>query len=282
MTSVLKFLGGLALAYGVVLALVFFFQARLVYFPMKGAYPGTPKVMGLAYERVNLPTEDGETLAAWWIPAPANANKGAVLLFHGNAGNIAHRLDYARMFFDLGYATLLVDYRGYGESSGTPSEAGTYRDAAASWAWLTQTRGVKPHDIVLFGESLGGGVATWLGAQHTQTPQMSPRALVLSSAFTSVPDLGAEVYPWLPVRWMSRIHYDNRANLARVRVPVLIAHSPQDEIIPYAHGQRLFAVASEPKAFVEMSGGHNEGFLFVRPAWIEALRAFLARYERKL
>lgn len=272
--SVWKVISTVAASYAAILGLVFLFQARLVYFPVKGNYGVSPQNMGLAFERVTVPTEDGEQLVAWWIPAPASAPaRGAVLVFHGNAGNIAHRLDYARMFYDMGYTTLLVDYRGYGESTGSPSEAGTYRDADASWTWLTQMRGLKASDIVLFGESLGGGIATWLAVKE------NPRALILASTFTSVPDLGAQVYPWLPVRWLSRIHYNNLANIAQIKVPLLIAHSPGDDIIPYAHGQRLFAAAREPKAFLELAGGHNEGFVFVREAWRKALRAFLARYE---
>jgi uncharacterized protein len=269
--GLLKLLLAVAAVYAALLALVFVFQSRLVYFPQKGGYAVTPQARGLAFERVSLRTEDGEQLAAWWIPAAGTA-RGSVLLFHGNAGNIAHRLDYAVMFSGMGYNTLLVDYRGYGESSGAPTEEGTYRDAAASWTWMTTTRGIKPADIVIFGESLGGGIATWLAARE------KPRALILASTFTSVPDMGAEVYPWLPVRWISRIHYDNLANLARIGVPLLIAHSPGDDIIPYAHGRRLYAAASEPKVFLELAGGHNEGFVFTREAWVKTLIAFLELY----
>lgn len=262
--------------YVAMLALVFWFQGKLIFFPLQELYSLTPQARGLAYEAVKLRSEDGEQLAAWWIPASASKPvQGTVLLFHGNAGNISHRSDYAAMFYGLGYNTFLVDYRGYGESTGKPSEAGTYRDATASWAWLTATRGIKAADIVIFGESLGGGIATWLAAKQ------APRALILSSTFTSVPDLGAEIYPWLPVRWISRIHYNNLANLAQVRVPLLIAHSPEDEIIAYAHGERLYAVAHEPKTFLKMRGGHNEGFVFAREQWVRAVQEFLQRHAGK-
>jgi len=266
-----KILAMAAAAYAALLVLVFLFQPRLVYFPAKEKYSMTPQGFGLAYDSVKIGTEDGEQLAAWWIPAPAPA-RGTVLLFHGNAGNISHRIDYAKMFHDLGYNTLLPDYRGYGESSGTLSEQGTYRDASAAWAWLTSTRGIQPSDVVIFGESLGGGPATWLAAQH------APRALILASAFTSIPDLGAQIYPFLPVRWLSRIHYNNLANLERIKVPVLIAHSPGDEIIPYVHGRRLYAAAKEPKTFLELRGGHNQGFVFARQEWVNALAAFLEKH----
>jgi fermentation-respiration switch protein FrsA (DUF1100 family) len=259
-----------ALAYAALLVLVYLFQSHLVYFPQIGReLVATPLSYGLAHEAVTIRTEDGEKLAAWWLPAaPA---RGAVLLFHGNAGNISHRVDYLAMFHRLGYSSLIVDYRGYGESTGSPSEAGTYRDAEAAWRWLTDERGVRASDIVLFGESLGGAVAAWLAAR------VSPRALVLASSFTSVPDLGAEVYPFLPVRWLSRFSYDTLAALERVRAPVLVAHSPEDEIVPYRHGLRLYAAAREPKAFLVLAGGHNEGFVFARPEWVAQLAAFLER-----
>ena len=278
MSVLLKIVLVLVAAYAVVLGLVFVYQPKLVYFPQKGAPAATPQARGLAFERVTIATEDGEQLAAWWVPAPAGQQRGAVLLFHGNAGNIVERIDYARMFFDMGYATLLVDYRGYGESTGEPSEQGTYRDGMASWRWLTQTRGIKPAEIAIFGESLGGGVATWLAARLAMHEQ--PRALIVASTFSSVPDLGAEVYPWLPVRWLSRIRYDNIANIKAVKAPVLVAHSAQDDIIPYAHGRRVFAAASQPKTFLELAGGHNEGFVFRSVSWVDMVRVFLDQAAR--
>ena len=258
----------LALGYAILVALVFLFQSRLIYFPDK-LIAVTPQAYGLAYEDVRLRTEDGETLAAWWMPAPAA--RGAVLLFHGNAGNISHRIDYAKMFHTLGYSTLLLGYRGYGASTGSPTEEGTYRDALAGWRWLTETRGLAPVDIVIFGESLGGGIATWLAVQQT------PRALVLASTFTSVPDLAAQIYPFLPVRLISRYRYDNLERVSQLKLPIFIAHSPQDEIIPFAHGRRLYAAVRGPKTFLEMEGGHNEGMVFARDAWMRALAGFLAK-----
>jgi len=252
------------------LTLVACSQQSLVYYPQTGReITTTPAAYGLQYEDVSIRTEDGETLHAWWVPAPQA--HGAVLLFHGNAGNIAHRIDYARMFAGMGYGTLLVDYRGYGRSSGTPSEEGTYRDATAAWRYLTQTRKLAERDIVVFGESLGGAVAAWLAARRT------PRALIIASTFTSVPDVGADVYWFIPVRLLSRFKYDTASEIRNVRAPVLIAHSPQDDIIPYAHGRKLFEAANEPKTFLELGGGHNDGFVFARPAWAAAVREFLER-----
>ena len=269
MRGVLNILISAIIAYAVILLLVFLFQARLVYFPqMARELTVTPRAVGLDFEEVRL-AADGETLHGWWVPA--NAARGAVLVLHGNAGNISHRLEYLTMFNRLGYATLIVDYRGYGRSSGTPSEDGTYRDGEAAWRHLTEIRKFAPRDIVLFGESLGGGVATWLALQHP------PRALVLASTFTSAPDLGAQVYPWLPVRWLARIEYNNLERIPRITAPVLIAHSKGDDIIPFSHGRALFDAAREPKQFLELRGGHNDGFIFAREEWVREVGAFLER-----
>ena len=260
-----------AIAYAAIVIALLMFQSRLVYFPNIGReLTVTPQAYGLDFESVNIPTEDGETLHAWWVPA--KDARGTILFFHGNAGNISHRIDYLRMFRKLGYATLIFDYRGYGNSTGSPSEAGTDRDAAAAWRWLTQTRGLRPEDIVFAGESLGGAVASGLAVRHP------PRALVLLSTFTSVPDLGAKIYPFIPVRLISRYSYDNRAHVRQIKVPLLVAHSRDDDIVPFAHGRRIFEAASEPKQFLEMRGGHNDGFIFMREEWVGVLAGFLERY----
>jgi len=256
----------LCAVYLVFALLVYFGQARLVYFPEK-QLSNTPGAIGLAYANVSIPVSDGETLHGWWMPVPDA--KGAVLFFHGNAGNISHRINYLTMFKRLGYSTLLFDYRGYGQSSGTPSETGTYHDAQAAWQYLTATKGIAPERIVLFGESLGGAVASWLAARE------KPGLLVLASAFTSVPELGAEIYPFLPVRWISRFEYNTLESLQSVSCPVFIAHSPEDDIVPFRHGQRLFQAAPEAKQFLPLEGSHNTGFIFMQPAWIKSLGAFM-------
>lgn len=262
----INLLMALCAIYLVFILLVYFGQARLVYFPEK-QLSNTPDVIGLDYAAVSIPVGNSETLHGWWMSVPDA--KGTVLFFHGNAGNISHRLNYLTMFKRLGYNTLLFDYRGYGQSSGTPSESGMYQDALAAWHYLTGTKKIAPKQIVLFGESLGGAVASWLAARE------KPGLLVLASTFTSVPELGAEIYPFLPVRWISRFEYNTLKSLQAVSCPVFIAHSPQDEIIPFRHGQRLFQAAPEPKQFLPLEGGHNTGFIFMQPVWKKALGAFM-------
>jgi len=261
-------LGILAAAYGGLALVLYFFQARLVFYPEIGREMiATPGQAGLPYQDIQLTTGDGLNLHGWYIPAPQP--RGTVLFLHGNAGNISHRLDSLQMFHRLGYSTLIFDYRGYGNNGGTPTEQGTYRDAEAAWRYLTEQRHIPSCRIVLFGESLGGAVASWLAVRQ------QPAALVIASGFTSVPDLARHFYPFLPVRWLARIRYDTRENLRAVAVPVLIAHSPEDEIVPFEHGRALFAAANPPKRFLELAGGHNDGFIFMRESWVKALGDFL-------
>lgn len=259
-----------ALFYGGLVLYVYVTQARLLYFPN---LPGrelltSPAAIGLDYETVKITTADRITLDGWFVPAsPA---KGVILFLHGNGGNISHRLDSLRIFNNLGFSTLIIDYRGYGRSQGKPSEQGTYLDAEAAWRYLTEVRNVRERQIVIFGRSLGGAVAAHLAAQAT------PKALVLESVFTSVPDLGAELYPWLPVRLLSRFDYNVAERLRKISCPVLIVHSPDDEIIPFAHGRALYAAARPPKEFLQIHGGHNEGFMLSGREYLHGLDAFLA------
>lgn len=264
------------LVYLGLVSLIYFKQSSLVFQPgIDRDFRASPADIGLTFAALKLVTEDAETLDGWFVPASPTAQARAlVVFFHGNAGTIGHRLDYLRMFHDLGFATLIVDYRGYGMSSGTPSEAGTYLDAEAIWRHATFALGFPANRIVVFGESLGGGVATHLAATSR------PAALVLASTFTSVPDMGAERYPLLPIRLLARIGYDNLARLEQIECPLLVIHSRNDDIIPFIHGQRLFAAARPPKQFLEIAGGHNEGFVFGREDWIHQLDGFLRQAMR--
>lgn len=264
-------LTGLVLGYVALAALLFVFQSRLIYFPEMGRTDkGTPAQLRLAFEDVRIATADGETLHGWFVPAAAA--RATVLFLHGNAGSIVHRLEWLPMFQRLGLSVLLVDYRGFGASTGSPSEAGTYADAEAAWRHLTADRRIPPERIVVFGESLGGAVAARLAASAT------PGALVLHSAFTSAPDLAADLYPFLPARLLTRFRYDTLGAVQASRGPLLVAHSPQDEIVPVAHGRRLLDAAPGPKQWLELAGSHNDGFIFVRAEWAHQFDEFLRRH----
>lgn len=249
--------------------ILFFFQAHFIYFPTS-AMAGRPTLIGLDYEDIRFETTDGVSLSGWFVPV--EGSKKVVLFFHGNAGNISHRLESLAHFHQLGLNVFIIDYRGYGQSQGRISEQGTYLDAEAAWHYLVEERQVEPENIILFGRSLGGAVATWLAEKH------APQALILESTFTSVPALGARQFPFLPVRLLARIRYNTLERLPRVKCPVLIVHSPDDTLIPYSHGRQLFQAAPEPKDFLELRGGHNEGFIISGPGYQDGLQAFITKH----
>ena len=252
--------------YVAVVGLAYAFQDQLLYFP-SSALVATPDQYGLAYESVQIDTDDGEQLHGWWIPA--DSARGTLLFFHGNAGNISGRLENVQQFHQLGLNVLIFDYRGYGKSTGAPSEEGLYRDAEAAWQHLVTERRIDPSEIVIFGRSLGGGPATWLATRH------EAGALMLESAFTSVPDMAAEHYPWLPARQLTVTQFNNRDQIDQIDAPLLVIHSRGDEVVPFDHGRQLFEAAREPKQFLEISGNHNDGFLVSADRYLRAIDAFL-------
>lgn len=254
------------LLYAVTLVLVYFLQDRLIYYPFKNM-DQTPATIGLAYERWSLVAEDGVVLSAWWIPA--TEERGVLLFCHGNAGNIGHRLYPAQALRRLGLSILLFDYRGYGQSGGSPSEKGTYLDAEAAWQCLVEKKKKQPGKIILFGESLGGAVAAELATRHV------PGGLILQSTFTSIPELAARFYPFLPVRWLSKYKYATLDKVSAITCPKLFIHSREDEIVPFALAEALFKKATEPKQLLVIQGGHNDGFLQSEEICMQGIRSFL-------
>jgi fermentation-respiration switch protein FrsA (DUF1100 family) len=261
-----------AIIYGAVVLILFLVQSQIVFQPNipTREIVATPASVGLDYETITITTEDGPALHGWFIPA--QKERATLLFFHGNAGNISHRLDSIQIFNELGFSTLIIDYRGFGQSEGEPSEEGTYRDARASWRYLTEHRQVPPNKIVLFGRSLGGAIAAHLGAGH------NPGGLVLESAFTSLPEIASDIYWFFPARWLTRMEYNTKAALRSISSPVLIIHSPEDGLVPYSHGKELFEAASNPKQFLKLRGGHNGGFLKNRKLYLQGLDRFLTEY----
>jgi len=254
--------GILALAYVAFGLTLLFMQPKLLYRPVRDV-AFTPADLGLEFEEVTFQSDDGRKLAGWYVPV--HHGRFTVLFCHGNGGNIMHRLDSLKFFHKLGVSCFVFDYQGYGDSEGRPTEAGTYRDAEAAYRWLTGEKGVPAHRIIIFGRSLGGSIAAYLATR------VAARALVVESAFTSYPDIGARFYPYMPVRPFARYRYNTRVCLEAVRCPVMIVHSRDDELVPFDFGEALFEAAAEPKQFVEISGGHNDGFLVsgdvYRDAW---------------
>lgn len=251
---------------------LFFTQSRLIYFPVREIVV-TPNQIGLSYEEVSFKTQEGVKLSGWYIPA--SPSRGVILFCHGNAGNISHCIESIEIFHSLGFSTFIFDYRGYGLSNGRPSEQGTYRDTKAAMDYLVREKELTPSEIIIFGQSLGGAVAVWLASRHT------PKALILESTFTSVPDMAAALYSFLPARLLCRYDYNALAAIRDVSCPVLIVHSPEDEIVPFSQGRQLFDAANQPKVFLEVSGGHNEGFLTSGQTYVQGLNAFLESVDQQ-
>ena len=249
--------------------LLYVLQPRFIYFPTY-EIPFTPAIIQLDYDDVIIKTSNDTIIHGWFIK---HKNPRATLLFfHGNGGNISHRLESLSIFHSLGLSVFIIDYSGYGLSEGKPSEQGTYQDAEAAWQYLLNEKQLTPDKIIIFGRSLGGAVATWLAQQH------QPKILILESTFSSVIDMGKHYYPYLPVRLLTRIKYPSLERISSVKCPVLFIHSPDDDIVPYKLGRKLFEAANSPKEFIDIQGNHNEGFLQSSRTYIEALDEFISKY----
>ena len=242
---------------------------RLIYYP--GPTPGPPPAsatLDLREERIE--TKDGERLHAW-LATPRSGSGSSprgVLVCHGNAGNIASRIPVAEAFASFGFSTLLFDYRGYGGSSGKPTEEGTYLDAEAAFDRFTSLLGASPQ-IAIYGESLGGAVAIELARRRKVA-----RVLV-EDTFTSLADIASGLYPWLPAHTLLRHRYGSLEKVGAIGVPLLVIHSPDDDLVPFALGRKLFDSAREPKTFLETGGRHDEGGFLDEERWRSAVRSFL-------
>lgn len=214
---------------------------------------------------------DGTAIHAWWLPRPTGT--GAVLVCHGNAGNLSHGGWLAEEFrTSLGRPVLIFDYPGYGKSGGKPTEAGCYAAGEAALRWLADEQHIPAGRVVLFGESLGGGVATELATRHDH------EALVLAKTFTSLPAVAKKMYPWLPTHTLMSNRFDNLSKLPRCKGPVFITHGTMDQLVPFAHGEALFAVANEPKEFCRLTGeDHNDP---LGGDFLKAVKGFLDRVRR--
>lgn len=238
----------------------------MIFYPYK-TLQASPKDWNMDYEDVALKTADGIQLHGWFIAKPG-ANK-TVLFFHGNAGNISHRRDSIRIFHNIGLNVFIIDYRGYGKSQGSPSEKGLYLDARAAWNYLLEQKKIKSEDIILFGRSLGGAVATQLATQ------VKPAGLILESTFTSASDMAEMIMPVLSMLIILRYQFNSIDRIKGITQPILVLHSPQDDIIPYQLGVKLFENANEPRTFVNMTGDHNTGFVRSQPEYGLALKGFI-------
>ena len=250
------------------------FEHAQVYAPSR-VLEADGAALGRPCEDVWFTARDGLRLNGWFFPADKTSPRAQLvfLLLHGNAGNISTRLGWYQAWLHLGVSVFAFDYRGYGRSEGRPSEEGTYLDAQAAHQWLRQ-RGFAAANILALGESLGGGPATELALRETLG------GVILQNTFTSIAEVGGDLFPWLPVRWLHTIQYDTLHKLPRIKVPVLVAHSRTDELIGFHHAERNFAAAHEPKMFLEILGQHTATLEAGREKYLAGLNQFLQLIEK--
>ena len=252
--------------YLLICLLLYLFQSGMMYHPVKEIYQ-TPAALGLEFEEVAFISQNGSEITGWYVPA--NGAKATVLFSHGNAGNISGRLETLRILNSLNLNVLIYDYQGYGNSEGKSSEETTYQDAMAAWDFLNQNKQIPAAEIILMGRSLGGAVSAWLASKT------KPAALILESTFTSAEELAAELYPIFPVRLLMKFDYPTAEYLKEISTPLLVAHSKEDQLVPYHHGKELYEIASQPKTFLEVIGDHGSSHVVTGEDYISAIENFV-------
>jgi uncharacterized protein len=276
MTGFLRLLAVAALCYLVILLVLRLSESRMLYVPGGSrTLLDPPAELDLGVRRVTVTASDGVRLVAWAMPVVEGSGHW-LLICHGNAGNIseAGRPYHYAGLRGLGLSLLAFDYRGYGESEGAPSEDGLYRDADAAYRYLRDTLGVPPERIVVFGHSLGSAVAIEL------VSRVPAAGLILDGALTSVVDRAQELFPYAPVRWIAASRYASLERVGELALPKLFLHARGDEVIPIAHGRRLFEAAAQPKRFVELRGSHGDTFDVDSAAYFGAIGRFVTELGR--
>jgi hypothetical protein len=262
--SILRIALAVYLGLGLILYLM---QSKFTFQPTRELIYN-PGDIGLEYEKVQLKTPDNLLLSAWYIPA--KDAEFTILFCHGNGGNMMHRLDTLNIFYELGINCLIFDYRGYGASQGKPTEQGVYADARTAYDWLINEKKISPENIILFGRSIGGSVSAHLANN------VKVKGVILESCFTSYADIGRKFYPYMPVKLLAKYSFNTFEYVKKLKCPILVIHSRNDEIIPFELGLRLYEqAANEPKEFLEIFGSHNEGFLHTGQIYRDGLKKWL-------
>ncbi len=248
MDAVYGIFGGAAIVYMGVVAAMFAFQRNLMYHPHGDAV--APAAVGVPeMTEVRPVAEDGLAVMGWYAPPP-DQRAPVVVVFHGNAGHLSMRADKARRLLDAGFGVFLAGYRGFEGNDGRPSEEGLYRDGRAALDWLAG-RDVPAARVVVYGESLGTGVAVQMATEYPVA------GVVLEAPFTAIADVAAEVYPWVPVRWLTLDRYDSLGKIAALRAPLLLLHGERDDVVPVRLGRRLFEAAPGPKRALILPGANH-------------------------
>ncbi|MEZ5919167.1 MAG: alpha/beta hydrolase [Alphaproteobacteria bacterium] len=257
--------------YLAVCAFMFLYQRHLMYFP-DTVRPDAPAVE----EIVKLRTVDGLDLQGWYF-APRNQGKPVIAVFHGNAYHALGRMPKLQRYRDAGYGLLLAEYRGYGGNPGSPTEEGLYKDARAFLQWLRMEKGVEPSKTVLYGESLGTGVAVQMAAEAAENEPYS--ALILEAPFSATVDLARKTYFYLPVDLLMKDQFRSREKIGKIRMPLLVLHGDRDEVVPLQSGQALFEAAHNPKTFIVIDGGtHHNLYSYGAASYVTD---FLSGLEKK-
>lgn len=253
--------------------LTWFFQEKLIFFPFR-EYDASPSSLGIEFDEVSLSIPGGDTVYGWYCHTAAKP-RAVILFLNGNAGNMSHRLERLPMARELNVDILLVDYPGYGRSTGKPTEQSLYATADASYHYLIAQRKAPANRIILFGESIGSAVALHLAAQQIVG------GVVVESGFTSLPEVGSSHYGWLPVKYLLKYKFPARDYIMNTSCPVLVSHSPQDEVTPFRMGEELFELAEEPKRFVSLTGGHNDRDFLRNSDWRSSMIWLIDEVEKR-
>ncbi len=250
---------------GVIYVYIKYMELRGIFYPTK-IVELTPQAFDIVFEDIYIKTEDNILINSWFIPY--NNAKYTLIFFHGNAGNIGHRLDKISLLREIGLNIFIIDYRGYGRSRGIPSEKGFYSDAASAYEYLTNTRKIPPSQIILYGESLGSAVALNLAAKSTV------KAIILEGAFSCGKEMAKKIFPFFPGIFFAD-KFNSLKNIKGVKTAKLFLHSKDDEIVPFNLAKQLFDSALYPKFFIELKGSHNGAFLDSKNDYLSALKSFI-------
>ncbi len=250
-------------------------EEKLIFYP-DDRIDETPRDIGLAYDDIFFTTGDGVRLNGWFVPY--RGAQTTLLWFHGNAGNISHRLENIKLFHDkVGVNLFIFDYRGYGRSEGRVSEEGTYLDGKAALKYLRTRENVDPKRMVLFGRSLGAAVAADLATREECL------VLILETTFASIREMARAAFPFLPIGFLLRTRYDVVEKIKRIKAPLLVLHGDRDDVIPFAQGKKVFEAAPEPKEFYTIRGAHhNDTYIVGGDAYFAALKEFIDRAAARL
>ncbi len=243
-----------------------YLEGHSIFFPSRQMI-GNPMDMGLSFEDVFITTEDKVKIHGWFIPSSVSSDK-ILLFFHGNAGNISGRLEKIKMFYDMGLSVFIIDYRGYGKSEGQPTEEGVYKDALAAYDYIIQREEGRHKEIIIYGASLGGAIAVDLASKRKAD------YLIVDSSFTNAVDMAKRIFPWVP-SVLIKTQLNSLEKIQKIPSAKLFIHSREDEVVPFALGQKLYDAALKPKEFLEIRGGHNDGHIYDEDKFETGVKKFL-------